>query len=119
MLILLVTAAALAAIGDQEFIQECNRKNRNELAQLYDFCDQNNLEYFPSQTNFILIDFKVDGDKVFQYLLEKGYIVRSGKALGFPTSVRITVGTEEQNEGLLKVINEFLVKKETEELTGK
>lgn len=112
-------AVALAAIEDQGFIEECKRKNRENLARIYDFCDQNNLEYFPTQTNFILVDFKVDGDKVFQFLLEKGYIVRSGKALGFPTSVRITVGTEEENEGLLKVINEFLVKKETEGLTGK
>ncbi|MDF2855441.1 MAG: histidinol-phosphate aminotransferase [Neobacillus sp.] len=112
-------AAALAAIGDQEFIEECNQKNRKILSRIYEFCDQNKLEYYPSQTNFILIDFKVDGDKVFQFLLEKGYIVRSGKALGFPTCVRITVGTEEENEGLLKVINEFLVKRESEELTGK
>jgi histidinol-phosphate aminotransferase len=112
-------AAALAAIGDQEFIKECSRKNRKNLSRIYEFCDLNNLEYYPTQTNFILIDFKVDSDKAFQFLLEKGYIVRSGKALGFPTCVRITVGTEEENEGLLKVINEFLVKRESEELTGK
>lgn len=104
--------AASAAIMDQEFIALCKEKNRLGLAQFYDFCDQNQLDYFPSQTNFILIDFKVDGDIVFQYLLEKGFIVRSGKALGFPTFVRITVGTKEQNEMLLSLISKFLAKKE-------
>jgi len=85
----------------------------------YQFCEQHQLEFYPSQTNFILIDFKVDGDKVFQYLLEKGYIVRSGKALGFPTSVRITVGSSEQNEGLLKELSGFLKNNKTEQLFGK
>lgn len=112
-------AAAMAAIKDQEFVEECRRKNRTGLQQYYDFCHQHGLEYFPSQTNFILIDFKIDGDIVFQYLLERGYIVRSGKALGFPTSVRITVGTTEQNEGLLRILNEFLVEQREEQFFGK
>lgn len=101
-------AAACAAVRDQVFVQECKEKNRQGLNQFYDFCKKHQLEYFPTQTNFILIDFKTDGDDVFQYILERGYIVRSGKALGFPTAVRITVGTTEQNEGVLNVIEEFL-----------
>jgi histidinol-phosphate aminotransferase len=40
--------------------------------------------------------------------LERGYIVRSGNALGFPTGVRITVGSFEQNEGVLKALGEFI-----------
>lgn len=101
--------AALAAVGDQEFVEECKISNRQGLQQFYDFCEENQLSYYPSQTNFILIDFNVDGDQVFQFLLEKGFIVRSGKALGFPTAVRITVGSQEQNDGVLKALGEFLV----------
>jgi len=100
--------AAAAAIDDQQFVNECREKNRLGLAQFYDFCEQNGLNYYPTQTNFILIDFQIDGDQVFQYLLERGYIVRSGKALGFPTAVRITVGSYEENAGVLKVLQDFL-----------
>ena len=96
---------------DQEFVEQTKRKTRDGLEQLYEFCKFNGLFYYPSQGNFILIDFKIDAEQVFQYLLAKGYIVRSGKALGFPTSVRITVGTKEQNEGLLTAIREFLTNK--------
>jgi histidinol-phosphate aminotransferase len=103
--------AASAAIKDQEFLENCKEKNRQGLEQFYGFCEQYQLEFYPSQTNFILIDFKLDGDKVFQYLMERGYIVRSGKALGFPTAVRITVGSFEQNEGVLKVLGELLARK--------
>jgi histidinol-phosphate aminotransferase len=78
------------------------------LNSFYRFCDKHGLEYYPSQANFILINFKRDGDEVFQYLLSRGYIVRSGKALGFPTCVRVTVGSQEQNEGLQSLILDYL-----------
>jgi histidinol-phosphate aminotransferase len=100
--------AACAAIEDTEFLKQCKQTNRQGLEQFYQFCETNKLDYFPSQGNFILIDFKVDGDKVFQYLQQKGFIVRSGKALGFPTSVRITIGSFEENEGVLNAISQFL-----------
>lgn len=103
--------AIIAALEDQNFVEKCRETNRQGLAQFYHFCDKNSLSYYPSQGNFILIDFHTDGDEVFQFLLERGFIVRSGKALGFPTCVRITIGSKEQNEGILSKIQEFLAKK--------
>jgi histidinol-phosphate aminotransferase len=100
--------AAKAALEDQEFIEECRQKNRAGLKQYYQFCREFGLDYYPSQTNFVLIDFKVDGNEVFQYLMEKGYIVRSGKALGFPTFVRVTVGSKEQNDGVINEMKRFI-----------
>jgi histidinol-phosphate aminotransferase len=104
----LAQIAGTAAISDQEFVVKCKEANRNGLQLFYDFCHANQLHYYPSQGNFILIDFKVDSDLVFQFLLERGLIIRSGKALGFPTSVRITVGSTEQNEYTIKLLNQFL-----------
>ncbi|PFP27291.1 histidinol-phosphate transaminase [Bacillus sp. AFS073361] len=103
--------AASAAIKDKQFINSCKEKNRQGLEQFYEFCGKYELDYYPSQTNFILIDCKTDGDVVFQNLMQRGYIVRSGKALGFPTGVRITVGSFEQNEGVLHALGEFLSQK--------
>lgn len=100
--------AAMTALQDQGYVESCRQKNREGLEQFYQFCDEHHLSYTQSQGNFILIDFKVDGNEVFQYLLERGYIVRSGKALGFPTSVRITVGSKEQNSGVLQIIEQFI-----------
>ncbi|KXG11032.1 Histidinol-phosphate aminotransferase [Anoxybacillus sp. P3H1B] len=105
-------AAALAALSDQTFIQQCVSKNKQELEKFYRFCQEHRLSYYPSETNFILIDFGIEGNRVFQYLLEKGMIVRSGNALGFPTSVRITIGSEEQNQKLFQVLGQML--KETQ-----
>ena len=101
-------AAARAAIKDQDFIQSCRQKNEAGLKQYQDFADCFGLYIYPSQTNFVLIDFKRDADELFNALLKKGYIVRSGKALGFPTSLRITVGTKEQNEEILSTLADLL-----------
>ncbi len=100
--------AAAAAIEDQAFIEECRKHNREGIQQYYQFCYKNGLKFIPSQANFILIDFEVNGDEVFEYLMSKGFIVRSGQALGYPTSVRITVGSKEQNEELIEKMEEFL-----------
>lgn len=103
--------AAQAAIKDQAYVEYCKKKNREGLEQFYRYCEEKGLDYFPSQANFILIDFKIDGNEVFQYLMERGYIVRSGNPLGFPTCVRVTIGSKEQNEGVMKVMSQYLNEK--------
>ncbi len=100
--------AALAALDDAEFVAECSVKNKKGLKQFYEFCEEQGLEYYQSEGNFILIDFKIDSDEVFQALLKKGYIVRSGKALGFPTHLRITVGNTQQNEEIIEALRDFV-----------
>lgn len=102
-------AAAIAAITDQQFVAECREKNRIGLQQFVQFCEEQNLDYYPTQGNFILIDFKtMQGNEVFQYLLERGYIVRSGNALGFPTCVRITVGNWDDNQNIISLLTTML-----------
>ncbi|WP_048825262.1 histidinol-phosphate transaminase [Bacillus sp. B-jedd] len=101
--------AAKAALADQEFVEEARKLNRQGLEMFYEFCEKRNLPYYPSQGNFILIDFQQDANKVFQYMLERGFIIRSGALLGFPQSVRVTVGTEEQVSAIIKEFEAFLV----------
>lgn len=107
----LAQTVAAAALKDQEFVKTCRKRNREGMELYYQFCEESKLSYFPSQANFILVDFQMDANEVFQYLLERGYIVRSGKALGFPTSIRITVGSNEQNNGLIENLKNLLAEK--------
>ncbi|OKL37986.1 histidinol-phosphate transaminase [Domibacillus mangrovi] len=100
--------AAAAAISDQSFIEMCSSENKAGLEQFYAFCKEENLDYYPSEANFILIDFKCDSNELFEYLMSKGYIVRSGAALGVPGTVRVTIGSKEQNEGVMKAMKSFL-----------
>ncbi|TFE03215.1 histidinol-phosphate transaminase [Jeotgalibacillus sp. R-1-5s-1] len=100
--------AAAKALSDQDFIEKCKLENTKGLRQFEDFCQAFGLSYYPSQGNFILIDFKRDADELFNILLQNGLIVRSGNALGFPTSLRITVGSEEQNSKIISVLTETI-----------
>lgn len=107
----LAQVAAIAALEDQDYVEKCRLRNRDGVKQYEDFCKENQLAFYPSQGNFILIDFGTSGNEVFQYLLRRGYIVRSGNALGFPTSVRVTVGSKEQNDGLIEMMKQYIKEK--------
>ncbi|MFX3622815.1 MAG: histidinol-phosphate transaminase [Ectobacillus sp.] len=99
--------AAIAALEDEEFLQHCVRENRKGLEQFYEFCEIYDIPYYPSQANFIFMNVG-DGDAAFQYLLQRGYIVRSGAKLGLPEGIRITIGKKEENDELLMLLKEWV-----------
>ncbi len=101
-------AAAIAALEDDDFIKTCVEKNNLARKQFEQFCKKHDLFYYPTETNFILIDFERPGDEVFNFLLKEGFIVRSGEALGYPTCVRITFGSKQDNERLFVAIEKML-----------
>lgn len=97
-------AAALAAVQDQAYVEQCREANRIGLEYLIGQFQRLGLSYFPSNGNFIMFDTKRPADQVFDGLLRKGYIVRGGHKLGFPTMIRVTVGSQEQNEGFIAAL---------------
>ena len=99
---------AITGLEDQSFIQECKMKNNAGKKQFEEYCKVRNLDFYPSHTNFILMEVKADSDLVFQGLMQRGFIVRSGNALGVPGYLRITIGTEEENTELLQKLDEVL-----------
>ncbi|GEK30753.1 histidinol-phosphate aminotransferase [Kurthia zopfii] len=96
------------AVADQAYLEQCREVNEAGKKQYITFCEANQLDYCPTETNFILFEVKMDSDEVFQKLMEKGYIIRSGNALGVPQYIRVTIGTKEQNEGLLAQLQTIL-----------
>ncbi|MFD2704451.1 histidinol-phosphate transaminase [Salibacterium lacus] len=100
--------AAAAALQDQDYVESCRRENREALDEFERFCESHGLSYLPSQTNFLLMDTGIPGNTMFDSLLRKGFIVRSGEPLGFPDSIRVTAGTKEQNRLFLKALEESL-----------
>lgn len=99
---------AIIALEDQKFIDECKVKNEIGKKQFVEFCENNGLQYYPSQTNFILFEVKASSDVIFQEMMKRGFIIRSGSALGVPNYIRVTIGTEEQNEKFLTLLDEVL-----------
>lgn len=100
--------AAIAALGDQAFVQKCVASNRLELAYLVGALKKMGLAVTPSVTNFVMVDVPMDADEFFQALLRHGVIVRPQKGGGFPRSVRVTVHTREGNDRFLAATKKVL-----------
>jgi histidinol-phosphate aminotransferase len=99
-------AAAYAAFQDQAFIDDCRDANAQGLAYLTAQFDRMGFTYYPAHGNFIMVDVKRPAGLVFDGLLRKGIIVRGGHQLGFPTSLRVTVGSQQQNERFIQVLEQ-------------
>ncbi|MBO8154958.1 MAG: histidinol-phosphate transaminase [Bacillaceae bacterium] len=101
----LTQKAALAALGDQSFIQYTREENKKNMQSLQAFCDEHNLGYYQSEGNFLLIHLPKSGMEVSQELLKHGFIVRPGELLGIDNTIRVTIGTkEDMNEFQQKLL---------------
>lgn len=101
-------AAALAALADDAFITACREANTAGIAYLTGEFDRLGLTYFPAHGNFIMVETGRPSVDMFNALMRKGYIVRGGHALGFPTALRVTVGNPAQNEGFIQALTQAL-----------
>jgi histidinol-phosphate aminotransferase len=105
-------AAGAAAIRDQAFIEKAVEHNNLWLDKLTHAFTALGLTVTPSVTNFLLIHFPdVDGKRAEDadnFLTSRGYILRAVKGYGFPNSLRMTVGSEEANRGVIETLGEFM-----------
>lgn len=101
-------AAALAALADQDFIDRCRLANDEGLAYLRSEFDRMGLSCYPAYGNFIMVDVRRPAKPVFEALMRQGYIIRGGHALDFPTKIRVTIGSREQNEGFIRALQHVL-----------
>ena len=109
----LAQAAAIAALGDQEFLKKCYDLNQAGYAQLTQAFDQMGLKYIPSSGNFVLVkvgDQADSGSKVNLELLKAGVIVRPVGNYGLPEWLRISIGLPEENEVFIKALKNILNK---------
>lgn len=96
----LAQKAAVLAWNDEQFLQKTIRANREGLEQYERFCKENEISFYSSQTNFIFLPLE-DAQTVYELCAHAGYIIRP-----FPNGVRITIGTSEQNEGVIAVLTQ-------------
>lgn len=100
--------AAAAALKDQAFIASCREKNKEGRDYLTTEFNRMQLDMFPAFGNFIMVDVHRPAEKVFNELLKRGVIVRGGHQLDFPTSLRVTIGSRQQNEKFIAALEEVL-----------
>ena len=104
----LAQAAALAALDDQAHVEASRAMNAGERARLTEAFERLGLYVYPSQANFLLVSFPGPSLPVYEELLARGVIVRGGHAFGIPEALRITIGTPEQNDRVIKAVAEAM-----------
>ncbi len=100
----LAMVAAVAALGDDDFIRESRRVNNAGLSLFKAEFAKRNLPTIPAFGNFIT--FKIDNAKrIFESLLKQGVIVRPIAGYGLPDYLRVTIGSEAQNQRFLAALD--------------
>jgi histidinol-phosphate aminotransferase len=102
----LAQAAAIAALDDEDHLQTARALNSKERLRVTEALTTRGLTVAPSQANFVLVDVKRPARPVYDALLQKGVIVRPFASL--PTSLRVTLGTERENDRFLGALAEVL-----------
>ena len=103
-------AAALELLREHDFVQSHIGLVITERKWVSRELEKMGLKVLPSQTNFLFVELPVNGDELFQSLLQKGFIIRPGSAFGLPRFIRLSLGTRTQNLGFIEQLRKILDK---------
>jgi histidinol-phosphate aminotransferase len=105
---LLVQAAALAALTDEDFKRRSIANNLAGRAFLDHELKGRGLETLPTQANFICFRVPRPAVDVCEDMLKQGLIARALRSFGLDDWIRITIGTREQNGRFLQALDAAL-----------
>lgn len=97
-------AAAQAALSDHDFLTASVALNNQQRAVLETFFSDQGIGYIPSKGNFITMELTQDPAAVYQALLHKGVIVRPVAGYGLTQHLRVSIGTELENETFMQAL---------------
>lgn len=106
--------AGIAAMADNAWLEKARAHNDSELPRLAEALKKLGLSVPPSVGNFILIRFPggaAQAVKADEALRNKGLILRAMAGYGLPDSLRLTIGTREENDRVIAAFTEFMKSK--------
>ncbi|MDH4440031.1 MAG: histidinol-phosphate transaminase [Rhizobium sp.] len=105
-------AAGAAAMRDRAHVSHAVAHNQAWLDTVTEALRRLGLAVTPSVANFVLIHFPdVEGRRAADadaFLTARGFILRAVSSYGFPNALRMTIGSEEANTGVLAALTEFM-----------
>lgn len=97
-------AAGIAALDDRDFIQRTIDMTVAGRDMLTKGLEKMGYHVYPSAGNFLLVEFGPDAETLRLGLKTEGIFIRQMGAYSLPHHLRITVGTEVDNDRLLAAI---------------
>ncbi len=90
----LAQVGALAALADRKHVEKSVANNIEGKRFICQSFDQFGITYFPTETNFVMFETRIEGRELYTNLLKKGVIIRpmGGNRL------RVTIGLPDENK---------------------
>ena len=104
----LAQVGALNALMDKDHLEKTLHETWMGLEWYYGRFEEMGFSYCRSNTNFVLVDTGRDAGAVYQAMLKKGVIIRGMNAYGYHTSIRITMGTREENARCMTALKDVI-----------
>lgn len=101
---MLAQTAAIASLDDTEHVSKSVTMNDTGKMFLENSFVEMNLNFLPTMGNFIAVNVQQDGLALYQKLLQQGVIVRPVANYNMPEYLRITIGTQQQNERFIETL---------------
>jgi histidinol-phosphate aminotransferase len=98
-------AAALAALDDEDHIARTVANNASQGQVLLEGLSELGYRVLPTAANFVYCDLGEDASVIARRLRAEGVSVRPLGVWGAPTSIRVTIGTPEQNRFFFDAIS--------------
>ena len=95
---LLALAAGVEALKDRAHLQQVRQCVAAGMRQWRQALPELKLKALPSAGNFLLLRVGPQAARVYEGMLRRGVIVRPVPNYGLPDWLRITIGTEPQNQ---------------------
>ncbi|RFC62287.1 aminotransferase class I/II-fold pyridoxal phosphate-dependent enzyme [Fulvimarina endophytica] len=96
--------AALAALGDMDWMRESVGRRRIERERVSAALTALGFRPAPSQTNSVFFDCGTDSADLAAAMLKQGIVIKAWREMGYERFVRVTIGTEAENDRFLTVL---------------
>jgi len=102
----LAEAAGMGALADKAFVHRSLELNARGLRTLRSQLETMGLRVIPSEANFVMVELANarQAEGIVESLLTQGVIVRPLKAFGLPQCIRISTGTDDDNERCVEAL---------------
>ncbi|WP_031433123.1 histidinol-phosphate transaminase [Methylomarinum vadi] len=105
---MLALAAAETALSDRDYLHRTVAANAAGMQQLTVAFRTLGLEWIPSAGNFVSVDLGRPALPIYEALLRKGVIVRPVANYEMPNHLRVSIGTERENQVFITALSQVL-----------
>lgn len=103
--------AGVEAVKDKEYLENCTKKVIATRERISDEFIKLGFKVIPSKTNFLFVTHTlISGEDYYKKLRDKGILTRHYKEPRIDNYIRITIGTDEEMDAVIKITNKILSK---------